>query len=54
MAAITIANALLEKIGGDSIDEMKPRFETLRQARLEDLPMDNAPWQFGYPVSDNS
>jgi chorismate synthase len=54
MAAITIANALLEKIGGDSIDEMKPRFETLRQARLEDLPMDNVPWQFGYPVSDNS
>jgi chorismate synthase len=53
MAAITIANALLEKIGGDSIDEMKPRFHTLRQARLEDLPMDNIPWQFSYPVSDD-
>jgi chorismate synthase len=52
MAAITIANALLEKIGGDSLDEMKPRFDTLRQARLEDLPMDNVPWQFGYPISE--
>jgi chorismate synthase len=52
MAAITLANALLEKIGGDSLEEMKPRFEMLRQARLDDLPMDNVPWQFGYPISE--
>ncbi|MFZ5912189.1 MAG: chorismate synthase [Chloroflexota bacterium] len=43
MAAFVLADALLEKLGGDSLAEMKPRFETLRQARLEDLPMDNAP-----------
>jgi chorismate synthase len=49
MVAITLANALLEKIGGDSIDEMKPRFATLRQSRLNDLPMDNQPWRFQFP-----
>ncbi|HEX6386820.1 MAG TPA: chorismate synthase [Anaerolineae bacterium] len=48
MVAITLANALLEKVGGDSIDEIRPRFEALRQARLEDLLMDNVPWRFGY------
>ena len=48
MMAITVADVLIEKLGGDSIGEMKPRFETLRQARLEDLPMDNVEWRFGY------
>ncbi|MGQ9834315.1 MAG: chorismate synthase, partial [Candidatus Villigracilaceae bacterium] len=41
MVAFVLADALLEKLGGDSLTEMKPRFETLRQARLTDLPMDN-------------
>lgn len=48
MLAIVLAQALAEKLGGDSIDEMMPRFESLRQARLEDLPMDNVEWRFGY------
>jgi chorismate synthase len=48
MAAITLANALLEKLGGDSLAEMQPRFAALRRARLEDLPMDDAAWGFGY------
>jgi chorismate synthase len=48
MMAIVIADALLEKLGGDSVDEMRPRFEALRRARLEDLPMDNVEWRFGY------
>jgi len=43
MVAFVLADALIEKLGGDSLSEMKPRFETLRQARLEDLPMDNHP-----------
>jgi hypothetical protein len=30
------------------MEEMRPRFETLRQARLSDLPMDNVEWRFGY------
>jgi len=49
MMALVIADALLEKLGGDSIDEMRPRFDSLRRARLEDLPMDNVEWRFGYP-----
>jgi chorismate synthase len=37
MAAIVLADVLIEKLGGDSIAEMKPRFQLLRQARLADL-----------------
>lgn len=40
MAAFVLANALMEKLGGDSLTEMHPRFEMLRQARLEDLLLD--------------
>jgi chorismate synthase len=41
MVAFVLADALIEKLGGDSLAEMKPRFETLRKARLEDLQIDN-------------
>lgn len=41
MVAFVLADALIEKLGGDSLAEMQPRFEMLRQARLSDLPMDN-------------
>ncbi|GAB4505365.1 MAG: chorismate synthase [Anaerolineales bacterium] len=41
MTAFVLADALIEKLGGDSLAEMKPRFEALRQPRLTDLPMDN-------------
>ncbi|MEW5938538.1 MAG: chorismate synthase [Chloroflexota bacterium] len=46
MVAFVLADALLEKLGGDSMDEIKPRFESLRKARLEDLRMDNVPHVF--------
>jgi chorismate synthase len=46
MVAFVLADALLEKLGGDSINEMKPRFESLRKATLEDLVMDNIPHVF--------
>lgn len=46
MVAFVLADALIEKLGGDSMAEMKPRFETLRKATLEDLPMDNVPHVF--------
>ena len=46
MTAFVLADALLEKLGGDSFNEMKPRFEALRKATLEDLPMDNIPHVF--------
>ncbi len=41
MVAFVLADALLEKLGGDSLNEMEPRFEALRKATLEDLTMDN-------------
>ena len=46
MVAFVLADALLEKLGGDSIAEMKPRFDSLRKASLDDLPMDNIPHVF--------
>ncbi len=41
-----LADALLEKLGGDSLDEIRPRFAALRQAKLSDLPMDGTPHTF--------
>jgi chorismate synthase len=46
MVAFVLADALLEKLGGDSLNEMKPRFNSLRQATLDDLQMDNMPHIF--------
>lgn len=40
MTAFVLADALLEKLGGDSLEEIQPRFAALRRARLSDLPMD--------------
>ena len=46
MVSFVIADVLLEKLGGDSMDEMKPRFESLRKATLGNLVMDNFPHVF--------
>jgi chorismate synthase len=46
MVAFVLADALIAKLGGDSIAEMKPRFENLRRATLDDLKMDNQPHIF--------
>jgi chorismate synthase len=48
MVALVLADALIEKLGGDSINEQRPRFEALRKGRLDELPMDGVPWDFGY------
>ncbi|MEP7288714.1 MAG: chorismate synthase [Chloroflexota bacterium] len=48
MVAIVLATALLEKLGGDSMEELRPRFAALRQNCVADVPMDNQPWQFNY------
>lgn len=37
MVAFVLADALLEKLGGDSLGEMLPRFSALRQATLDDV-----------------
>ena len=41
VVAFILADALLEKLGCDSLDEMKTRFKNLRKATLENLQMDN-------------
>jgi chorismate synthase len=41
MLALVLADALLEKLGGDSLTEMEPRFQALRQARLSELDIDD-------------
>lgn len=46
MAAFILADALIEKLGGDSLVEMLPRYAALRQPRLSDLPMDDQPHVF--------
>lgn len=48
MVAFVIANALFEKLGGDSLGEMMPRFATLAKATVHDLELDNKPWQMHY------
>jgi chorismate synthase len=42
MVSFVLADALIEKLGGDSMNEMKPRFESLRRATLDDLQMDHS------------
>ena len=46
MVAFVLTETLIEKLGGDSMNEMKPRFEALRKATLDDLQMDNMPHVF--------
>ena len=48
MVAFALTDALIEKLGGDSLAEMRPRFDALRKGRLDELPMDGADWRFGY------
>jgi chorismate synthase len=46
MIAFVLADALLEKLGGDSLSDLLPRYEALRKAQLADLPMDGVPHIF--------
>ena len=41
MVAFVLADALIEKLGGDSLQEMRPRFEALSRAALPELHMDD-------------
>ena len=40
MISFVLADALIEKLGGDSLDEMKPRFEALPGTNLSDINLD--------------
>lgn len=43
MVAFVLAEALLEKLGGDSLSEMHPRFQSLSEAKISDLDLDSQP-----------
>ncbi|NDJ34004.1 MAG: chorismate synthase [Chloroflexi bacterium] len=53
MVAFVLADALLEKLGGDSLAEMQPRFDALRRSHIDDLPQANEAWQFGFTDWEN-
>jgi len=46
IVAHVIADALTEKLGGDSIREMRPRFDSLRRATFDELRMTGKPHVF--------
>jgi len=46
VVAFVMADALMEKLGGDSIAEMTPRFAALRRATLDDTRMSGQPHLF--------
>lgn len=46
MVALVLAEVLLEKLGGDSLAEMMPRFAALKRGALDELEMDNVPWRW--------
>jgi chorismate synthase len=52
MLAYVLADALMEKLGGDSLEEMMPRYENLKAGRMGELPMDNTAWRFGYKLPE--
>ncbi len=42
MIAFILADAVIEKLGGDSLDEMLPRWASMRRASLDDLRIDGS------------
>lgn len=52
MLAFILADALIEKLGGDSLQEMLPRFESLPQARLSDISLDGKKHTFWADKTD--
>jgi len=46
VVAFILADALIKKLGGDSLNEMHPRFNSLPRAHLSDLMMDNQEQQW--------
>jgi chorismate synthase len=53
MVAYVLADALLEKLGGDSLAEMLPRFASLRRLTLDDLRLDDQAHLF-WPDADQA
>lgn len=50
MMAFVIANALMEKLGGDTLEEMQIRFKSLARCNLNSLNLSGEPWHFSYDL----
>ncbi len=48
MLGLVLCDALLEKLGGDSMAELQRRIATLPRDRIADVPMRAEPWRFAY------
>ncbi len=46
--AIVLADLFMEKFGGDSLEEIIPRFQNIRQALIKELEISSKEWQFLY------
>ena len=46
VVAQVLANALLDKLGGDSLAEIQPRLHALSRAHLDDVALHGRPWRF--------
>ena len=46
--AVDLLNALLEKVGGDSKEEIEPRVKSLREINVDEFHMQNKKWKMQY------
>ena len=53
MLALVLADALVEKLGGDHLDEMQERFARLPTGRVADFHLRNASWRMRYEGTGN-
>ncbi len=54
MLALVLADALLTKLGGDSLGEMLGHLALLRRPNVDDVELHGQPWRFGPPLTDSN
>jgi chorismate synthase len=48
MVSFVMADVLLEKLGGDTITELRTRYDALRRGQIDEFNLHNTEWRFGY------
>ncbi len=48
MVAFVMADALLQKLGGDTLNDLKTRYAQLRRGHIDEFNLHNTEWRFGY------
>lgn len=48
MVAFVLADALLQKLGGDTLNDLKTRYAQLRRGQIDEFNLHNTEWRFGY------